>query len=371
MDGAKPAVDSFPTGFQLEIPRIYLLLLRDDHIVAIENLKTFFDVHKKFICFSCNQFFSESRGRLHRCFKLDSCFNCTGIFETPKTVKNNSERIFFCDSKLPGKQIEASICLKCNLEFTSQKCFSNHHRLCRSSTAGWRCPSCCIYQLRNGKTTEEIAATHSCSKRQTKCEYCFQFREEQHICQIKKKLSHKIWPNLVFLTMKHKNIGTGNCQNCFEVQRDFMKVNNLSWADMCHQEIMIELVCNKHKNYENTSRPNVICMFKEVKRHVFKEFVFTDDELKIATTDEETFLFNYCENPKEMTYNLPKRRRGSQAVTSCFGEKLSNLKSGEACSKFLRFICQDGTFSNCTFLMDDKALVRNLVTDKLNFMIAY
>jgi hypothetical protein len=136
MDGAKPAVDSFPPGFRLDLPRIYLLLLRDDHIVAIENLKTFFDAHKKFICLGCNQFFSESRGRLHRCFKLESCFNCTGIFETPKTVKHNYERFFFCDSKLPEKQVAPFNCPDCNLQFSSQKCFSNHQRLCRSSTAG-------------------------------------------------------------------------------------------------------------------------------------------------------------------------------------------------------------------------------------------
>jgi hypothetical protein len=163
--------------------------------------------------------------------------------------------------------------------------------------------------------------------------------------------------------MKHTNNGAGNCQKCFEVRRDFIKTNNLTWSDIIHQETLNDLVCDKHKNCENSSRPNVICMFKEVKRHVFKEFLFSDDELNVAKIEDENNVmhFNYCENPKEMTYKLPKRRRGTQAITCCFQEKLSNLKSSEACSKFMRFICQAGSCSNCTFLMDDRALVSKLL----------
>jgi hypothetical protein len=175
----------------------------------------------------------------------------------------------------------------------------------------------------------------------------------------KKKPAHAFWPNLGFVTMKHKNVSWGNCQKCYEVCQAFMKSNSLSWSEVVKSESFCDLVCQIHKNRDKRLSSNVICIYKETKRHCFKEFLFADQDLNIPDVELNSFENNYCDNPLPMTFKPTKRKnRDFQSVTSCFSEKLSNMKSTDALTKFLRFISEEDNFANYTFLMDDKCLVR-------------
>jgi hypothetical protein len=358
MDGSKPGITAFPRGFKLDRLRIYLIVLEEDHVMSIESLKTFFREHKKSICFGCEQFFSRTFVKTHRCKKIDSCFNCGGIFKTEETVTVQGETIFFCDSKLMSKQIAAFNCDECNLEFKSQSCFKRHKHMCISEMSGWKCLACRVFIQLSGKTREEVRSAHVCSETHRRCEFCFQSEEVDHICKIKPKIQHSEWPNLAFIRMKFNNTDSGNCQSCFEIRQTFAVENNLTLTELFKSESFGNLICHEHKNGTNNPKPNIISVFKEIKRNIFQEFIFTDDKLQIQDTgNNNTFLHNYCEDPKPMTSKTFKPLRQCQSVTSCFRKKLKNLISGEALTKLLYFICEQSDFSNYTFLTDEKSLV--------------
>lgn len=370
MDGTYPGVLSFPNGHDLKRPRVYLLCYTENHVVFIDSLKTFFERNGKVICFSCLKFLSTSWRTAnviqnHRCFKQLSCFNCNGLIESEETVKVENETTVFCDSHIKSKQMVNLNCTKCNLTFESLVCFQNHERLCESNHGGWRCTKCNVFQKLSNKSIEDIKQSHICGELRKKCAFCFQLKGNEHICKIKLQTAHDIWPNLCFLHMKFTHLGTGNCNNCFEIRSNYASKNNLTLPQLFKSEMFSQLNCKQHQNISNNPKPNLICLFKEEKRYFFSQYLFSDDDLFIEDSlSDRTFHYSYSEIFKQMSDIPFKVKKKAQKVSETFQKKLQeqcNTVSKTAVSKLLLFIC-DSKFSNYTFLTPEK----NMVIDFFN-----
>jgi len=356
MDGQKPGVMSYPSKNNWELPRIYLYLQSDNHIVFIDNLKAFFTLNRRFICLDCNRFYSFNWKRsTHRCTNQKHCFNCNGVIETSdKTVTVQNEIITFCDSKLENNQVPSFSCQKCNLSFSTLRCYTNHQKQCLLNQAGYRCTTCLCYMQLNGKSIEDVKKAHDCNTRQKRCQFCFQMKEKDHICKLKPQVLHKSWPNLCIVNMKFKYLGSSNCQNCYDIREKYVTTNNITFPQLFKLEIFSELICHNHKNISENPAPNVICCFVEqTTRHNFKEFIFCDDQLDASDSlSEETFAFAYSETARAMTKEAFKLKCSKQNVSAMFDAKLKSLPRKTALLKFLIFICS-GNFRNYVFVMND------------------
>lgn len=362
MDGTTPGVLSFPKGHDLNRPRLYLLCYSADHIVFIDSLKTFFEINRKIICFSCLKFLStvwkkSEVIKKHRCFKQLSCFNCNGLIETEKTVKVENEITYFCDTHLKMREVGNFSCAKCNLKFETQICYQNHERKCNY---GWKCPNCNIFQKVINKNNEEIALTHICGELRKRCKFCYQLKATEHICQIKPQQSHEIWPNLCFIHMKFKYLGSGNCNSCFEIRRNYASKNNLTLPELFKSEMFSKLICEHHKNISENPKPNMICLLREEQRHLFSEYLFYDDDfLMDDQSGNRTFQFPYSDILKPMSDKPFKIKKTAQKVSPTFQkilDKQCNTDRKSAVSKLLLFICKSN-FSNYTFITPERNMV--------------
>jgi len=364
MDGKTPGLLSYPAGHDLTKPRLYLLQYSKNHVVFIDSLKTFFERQGKLICFGCLKFFStlwRNRGlpQIHRCFKKMTCFLCNGFLATEKTINVENEIAFFCDSEIKSAQIQPFNCTKCNLLFQSSVCFENHKKKCDSNRGGWYCSECNIFQKCENNSEEEIRLSHVCGTLRKKCNFCYQLKEKEHICKIKPTEIHHIWPNLAFVNMTFQFVGTGNCENCYQIRQQYAVANHLTLPELFKSEIFSELICDKHKNVTESAKPNVICLFSEEKRHFFTEFLFCDDNLSYSNPPTERIDAPYSVHSKPMTTQPCKVKKMSQKVSQLFEKTLNdncNLANKTAMSQFLLFICSD-KFSNYTFIMSGQSLV--------------
>ena len=356
MEGSKTNIASFPEIPSYEKPRIYLYLISNLHVVMIDSLKTFFRYNQKIVCFDCKRFFGHYMRLTHRCFKQKTCFNCNGIIQTENTFVQDNELFKFCDSHLPNNKIDDFICPNCNLTFNSHVCYANHELLCSSNNKGWKCLQCGIFQTATSKQMcEQLQKEHKCGEIKRRCEFCFVPKENNHICKVKPKIPHTIWPNLGFLSMKFKNTSNGNCQNCYNLRKQYKDLKNLSFAQLFHDQNYKKLVCENHTNLTTELEPNLICLIFESHRFHFQEKIFSDDALPLVNVVENDFKFTYSPSPKPMTSKSLKQKRCSQKVTPSFESNLQrqfNTDYKPALAKFALFICQEN-FKNYTFIVSN------------------
>ena len=354
MEGSRPDFISFSPTFSYKMPRIYLYLLGVNHVVFIDNLKTFFRQHKKIVCFDCKRFFSYYYRSNHRCQKQKTCFNCDGILQTPETFCQSDEIVKFCDSELTNSKISPFICQNCNLTFRSHLCYQNHNQNCVSNSKGWKCLSCGIFQTATSKKVcEKLQAEHKCGEIKKRCEYCFLVKENNHICKIRQKLPHSIWPNLGFILMKQKKLGAGNCQDCYQLRKNYMDKYTITFPELFQSEVCKNLVCENHKNLPIDLKPNAICMYIETEREIFNEKIFCDDTFPVTNFIEKEIKFRYSNDPKPMSKVPMKLKRTFQNVSSNFEKKLKqefNLAQKSALDKFMLYICKN-KLTNYTFIL--------------------
>jgi hypothetical protein len=373
LDGRKCHIQSFPQGHNLDIPRIYLYLLNAHHVVLIDNLKAFFLHNKRYVCFDCKKSFGYHMRTTHRCHGRLNCFNCDGVFLTSTTKQFKHELTTFCDSKLREQQVPEFNCDKCNLTFQTLLCYYNHSLKCVSNNKGWKCLNCGIFHVAvNNQTADEIRAIHVCGETRKKCIYCFQLKEKDHICKIKLKNPHTIWPNLAFISMKHPDIGNGNCQNCFEVKKKFTLDNNITLEELFKSEKFSELVCKAHELTSVKALPSVISIFVETSRHIFKEYLFCDDNLCTNDIAMKEMLVHYANNPKPFSSIPCGNKRTAQQVSPEFDKKVKFAFSKQtmtAVDKFMQFVCTSN-LRNFTFLIHDNNTFLTILENFLKLKIS-
>ena len=128
LEGRKCQIESFPQGHNYDLPRIYLYLIRPNHVVLIDNLKAFFIHNKRFVCFDCKKTFGYHIRTTHRCQVRQNCFNCDGVFLTPTTKQIENEITVYCNAKQTDNFVPEFNCDKCNLTFQTHLCYNNHKK---------------------------------------------------------------------------------------------------------------------------------------------------------------------------------------------------------------------------------------------------
>ena len=356
MEGPQPSIQSFPAGNNYDLPRIYLQIV-DDHINIIDNLRAFFTFYKKQVCFDCRKILNHQWRRFHRCPKIQNCFNCNGIIKTQNTIVVPNENVYFCNSQLPDVISNTSFnCPKCNLQFVSNECFELHKKFCEKNSKGWKCPDCGIFEsTQTFQSKEELQKSHVCGIKKYRCNFCYQIKDDNHICQITKQEGHLIWPNMAFLHLAFKDFGCANCNSCYKLQKKYCDTNNITFPELFKSDVYSDFICDLHKNNTKSEEPNFISLYKEEERFCFQEYCFFDDNFKSPAITLGNFKIPYCETPKIVSKEPFKSKKTSQTVSHDFAKVLKSqfVKNEFAVDKFMNFICSENRMSNFTVVVSD------------------
>lgn len=375
MDGETPDVECYPDEkHDFEVLRIYLYLHSENHVVMIDNLKTFFNENKRKICFSCKRFFSYYwTFNLHDCKNQSNCGRCLEPILTPKTKVIKEELTQFCDSKLAKESEKKSVeCTNCNFLFETQACYNNHFKACKYNHTKIKCKKCDVYyQIYSSTSRQQAEAEHECGVVKRRCPHCREvtLSTQFHICKLKKCELYRTWPNLGFINMKFQNVSCGKCQNCFDLRQTFMRENNLNYKELFAHPEFSTLLCDRHKTISSDSEPNVINMYlEEEKRFHYKEYLFKDNKIIEQDIITSELDFKYCDDDESKPLSsetLYANKKTKQSLGDSFYNNLKKRQSLKiqqnnicAMDNFIAFICdKNRSLKNYTFIVEhEKAM---------------
>ena len=359
MDNArKVSKISFPEKNDLNRHRVYLFENKPNHVVLIKNLTRFVNFHKRNICFDCGNFYSNFFKRnVHRCHGRVNCDKCLSCFETKETIKVPNEPTFFCDSKLKA-ETKDRLCLKCNFSFKTDLCFELHEHACQQNRLRVKCNNCDVYFLNHSpKALEEFKSKHICGVWLTRCQFCLEEhnKEDYHLCKIRTEVYHHIWPNLGFINMQFTQNSYGNCQSCFLIRDKYRREHNLSFQELFVCKEFETLICDQHQSISfKNDLPNLVSLFCEETRFVFKQHFFVDNSNFLTYAKEEIFNWPYCDNPPEMTPEVFQEKRCVKTMTKKFYEYLEKVSvKNLALDNFFKYLFnRENCLSNYTFIVE-------------------
>lgn len=339
MIGSKPDIISHPSAFKEEMPRFYFLLkpvsTSLNHIMAINNLTTFFKVNHRAICFNCTKFYymgtGANRSHRHKCRNFNTCPKCFGIIPSGNVVKQTNEPWVYCDNS--NSVAKSNVCCsRCGVIFESSECFKNHSRFCEQNKYYWLCPVCQKSVSMKNRNPSEIARTHVCHATDKFCTLCLKYLPPQHICEVKKTQKHTIWPNLGVLSIIFQDAVGGLCQVCHLSHKDYMQKNNVTYADIFKSNLYYELLCPHHRE-NRRSKPNLIKLFYEKNRFEFTAETFANDNfLSDVTSLSEKINISYSSVYVAKSNSSTNKRK----VRSLPSLPMSNDVS--AVNQFLQFL---------------------------------
>ena len=316
-------VISEPELFNNSKYQIYLLASLGNHVILISNLKTFFNQNRK-VCFECKKSFS--RNHYHVCKSKPMCHFCKSFYSNLSTIDNPAIR--YCDSEIKTPLSPPIICDKCDMQFVTQKCYDLHKSICYSR---WHCQICSRTFNASPKSAQQIKDEHVCYST-SKCQYCRENYDssQYHLCAIPKIKGDKYWPCLVFFQFAYQNLNAENCPQCFELQINYCKVNNLELQNFRKQKVCGNILCPNHaiKSISN-NKPNACILYRETSRGHFEQLTICDDNLLSDTETKNVCDFNYiyCDPSVQLPYqntNIGGRKR---VRTNDFTSKLELLKN--------------------------------------------
>ncbi len=206
-------IASIPKEFDSKLRQIYLATDSYDPekqiFFLIPKLKSFY---KKFghYCVFCRKIFT-SRGCIHKCSKIPSCFCCHRPYLEIETYVTYETSDYFCNGLLTPSP--SSTCQKCNVTYYSSNCYEKHRsKVCKH---GWKCPSCKIFQSCNKfyKSQEDVKKKHCCHQRT--CNFCGKVKEIPHFCTLKQVPETKEFTNLAFVSFYYSGYNVSKCKECF------------------------------------------------------------------------------------------------------------------------------------------------------------
>jgi hypothetical protein len=339
-----PGLISYPRKNDYSLHRLYFVEYKT-HLYFVDKLNTCFRYNKKCICFDCKTFYSSGFDSYHICKERRNCYFCKGTFMTHSTIEVPHEPILFCDSEI---NVTYSVpCYVCERIFPSQKCFDNHAFFCKKNKYGWYCKNCDTF-VNLKSPAAEIKKLHKCGVKVLKCRFCYELKDDKHLCKVEKQATHKEWCNLGFLSMKFVFPSSGNCNLCFEMKKKFCQENNLTLKELFLHTEYNRLCCTHHQDSLEYPRPNVISIIHETNRFEFEEKIFCDNEFKIEVNN--SFTFQYAKTVKPVTKTCYKAKRHVQNTVNIHDTLLKNTKGVTAGDKLIYFL-RNGGSENCTFLV--------------------
>lgn len=287
--GNKASIISFPSEFDDSLPQIFLDKSSQTHVSLIVNLLSYFRQHNRKACFVCKSTFSLYYR--HRCLKRSICFQCRRFYKSCTSNAFIDSCLLFCDAQNEVAILDQPIaCLTCNNMFTTKNCFDAHKSLCGKKDTnlgrnGYYC-NVCHKNFKTGfKNAQDAKENHFCNSSIERCKNCKNFKENNHLCKIKKQKKTTKFPKLAFFSFGYKNLS--ECYDC--------KLLN---------EKNENAFCSIHSNItdNNSAVPNIAIIYKETKRGQFQKIIIFDDDLDSSCTwheDQNIFSYEYfSENEK-------------------------------------------------------------------------
>ena len=147
----------------------------------------------------------------------------------------------FCDRFLTKEK--SFSCSKCNLIIFSKHCYIGHKKLCYGKGHfGWKCTQCnkFFYRYAN-ETSTSIKKNHNCSTPK-KCRICFEVKDSEHICSMRKPRYPPVWPLLAFISLEILETKYEQIPFLLIIYRQ--RKNNLSFEKFIYSDLP-EFYCNE------------------------------------------------------------------------------------------------------------------------------
>jgi len=308
LSNSKTLFFKYPVDFDDTLIPIFLFKTLENHIIFMKNLNYFLGRNLNF-CFACSKFFKVQYMQ-HMCKAKPVCFTCRKIVQSPSTFIHKLLEKYYCDRNL-GPQIDLH-CSRCNLQIFTERCKINHSHLCfGKNTFGFLCQSC--YKFVASKNPTQAKTQHICHE-QPICHYCFERKQTDHLCKLKKEKVSKQHPRLAFFTM------------------EFYEKSILDNKNPCLAVILRE----------------------SESRECFKKYLISDSFFNCDTTLPIHEIFPYLPNfIKKMPFEnkLIKPDSLCNAQLSML-EKNANAQN-DCLLKFLKFVL-DKMFTNTTYICQDR-----------------
>ena len=325
---------SFPPEVNLSLPQIFLYQCREDHVVPIIDLESYFRTNRRF-CIFCKKSFSSFYS--HACKSKDFfCHLCFGA----KTLIEFDELSYlpfkFC---YPSKVKENICCKSCNVNFESKHCFQNHLDVCLRK--GFFCIKCKRFQKNQQKDSHVCLLSNS--------RQCFGCKEtilenETHICKLQPESLTKNWPKLIFFSFEFEKNNDATCVRCFHLRKKLVNDKKLSWKNITE---LSNIKCHFHKN-SNLSRPVLCYIYEEKSPSKFEATVLTCPFLNISQRDNDSFYFNYDTfNRRPKVSKLFKRRQTNETKSNL--TYVADKETKSVLDQFLLFVMNEER-KHCTYV---------------------
>ena len=346
-------ITSFPSEYNDKLPQIFLVKTYQNHVMLINNLKSFTFAQKKTFCLECKQTFYYNHR--HRCNKRAVCFPCKRFFCNNETISLPYQNLEFCNSQLENFHLPIPLsCDKCNLNFVTKDCFDSHLKLCGIKgfgRRGFKCNKCNKFTVGRSNYPRQVEIEHVCSEKSYRCPNCFKVHDQNKQCKIKFQRSTKQFPNLVFYSFQYQNLE--NCQNCHKIRHQFKLDNELSWQQVYSHSDFPKLSCSEHMDISTKeSQPNCAVIFKEQERGKFSKFIISDDELEPETfISEKSLEFNYLTEDLLKKYPMQNLSKYMKCVTLVENKRavIESKSSKSMMDKFFLLVTSK-EWQNSTFL---------------------
>ena len=346
-------ITSYPPEYNDALPQIFLVKTLDQHVMLINNLKSFNFAQRKTFCLECKLTFYYNHR--HICSKRSVCFPCKRFFSTPDTKILPFHFFEFCNSKITDQHLPAAkICANCNLTFLTENCYDGHLKLCGYGgfgRRGFKCSKCNKFTTGKSYTPGQLEREHVCTEKNTRCTYCHKIPEEHHQCKIRHQKPTRQFPNLVFYTFQYTNLET--CNDCHIIRNDFRLQHQLTWKDLYNHLEFPQLSCTLHlNNFTPDSQPNCAVLLREVERGKFLKLVLADDDLfKSSLKSTEELTCNYMSDEIKKHYPMQILSEYKRCVTALQNKRV-HIESKEKKTMMDKFflLVTEASWQNTTFL---------------------
>jgi hypothetical protein len=160
-----------------------------------------------------------------------------------------------------------------------------------------------------GREIKKIEETHKCNNLEKFCPVCVTYMPKNHICPISKSRKSLIWPNLAVLDMMFQDATGAMCQQCYELQLNYMKQQEISYKKMLECKEIVNLSCKNHKS-KKISVPNIVKICFEKDRFEFETATFSNKGFILSVANQhETFHLSYCSNPLPFSHLSTRKRK--------------------------------------------------------------
>lgn len=331
----------YPTDYDDTLMPINLFQphLEPDHLIFITNINYYFGAKSSF-CLACKRLFKR-RYNSHICKVKESCFTCRKILQSKDTFLYLLVDKHFCDKNLSSE--EEISCKICNLPTYSERCRSNHKKICNGVGGfGFYCTQCKKFIA--GQNSAQIKLKHKCSD-DPLCKFCFKARDPNHLCLLKRERFNENHPRLAFLNVE------------FFAEGD----------------------------------PCLALIWRETNRCLFKKFIISDEELEhhqilnnlTATTDDIIQIDYLPEDLKNKDFQKKQLKNNSILASNISMIQNISIENKNCLMKLLHFlleadytcttyICQD---PNSMLLMTllkaflDNGICPNVIRKNSNIMV--